>query len=107
MQPPMLHTAYLVGMTRNAYGDYTPTNSDTPYRCHVRIINERVSSSNDETTQSDAMFWFDASTPAVEGSVWKYGDTHYRVERRTEARKLRDPTIQFLKCEVLKYGAIS
>lgn len=106
MKPPMLHTAYLVATTRNAYGDYAP-GSEVAYKCHARIITEGVTASNNETIQSDAMFWFESDTPCPENSIWKFRGEHYRVERRVEARRLRDPSIQFIKCEMLKYGVIS
>lgn len=105
MKPPMNHTIYKVSYTRNAYGDYEPT-GETAYRAHVRVITEHVTQRN-ELIDTDAMIWVDADTPCEENSIWKIYGEHYRVERRIEARKLRNPTIQFIKCELVKYGIIS
>lgn len=106
MRPPMYHTAYRVVTTANAYGDKVASGT-VAYKCHVRIINEAVTASNDETTQCDAMFWFEPDTPVVKNAIWKFQGEHYRVERIIEARKLRNPQLQFIKVEMLKYGQIS
>lgn len=106
MQPPMNHTAYKVTTTRNAYGDYIPS-GETAYKCHIRHITEQVTSTNDETVQSDLMLWFEPDVPVTKGSVWKVEGEHFRVERIIKARRLRDPSVQFIKTELLKYGQIS
>lgn len=106
MQPPMLHTAYKVTTTRNAYGDYTAS-GETALKCHVRIITEQITSSNNETVQCDAMMWFEADSGVEKQDIIKFEDQHYRVERLTEARRLRQKNVQFIKTELLKYGVIS
>ena len=47
MKPPMLHTAYKVSYTRNAYGDYL-TATQTYVKCHFREINNQVTDTNAE-----------------------------------------------------------
>lgn len=106
MKPPMLHTAYKVTSTRNAYGDFIPA-GETALKCHVRIITDAVTDGVNEEINSDAMMWFEPDSGVVKQDIIKYNGTHYRVERVTEARRLRDPNTQFLKCDLLKYGVIS
>lgn len=106
MKPPMLHTAYKVTTTRNAYGDFVASTS-TAIPCHFRYITEQVSSSANEMIQSDAMAWFDANSGIEKEDILRIDDEHFRVERVTKARRLRDPTVLFLKVSLLKYGVIS
>ena len=106
MKPPMLHVAYKVVTTRNAYGDYIAS-GETPYRCHFRYITEQVTSTNTETIQSDAMAWFDPTADIDRGDIIKFEGEHFRVERVTKARRLRETDVQFIKVELLKYGQIS
>lgn len=104
--PPMMHTAYKVNTTRNAYGDFIASTSAS-YKCHIREINQVITTSNDETVQSDAMAWFEPDADIQEQDIIKFEDTHYRVERITKARRLRNPAVLFLKCDLLRYGQIS
>lgn len=104
--PPMLHTAYKVTTTRNAYGDYVASGT-TPLPCHWRSITMVSTNSSNEQIDSDAMAWFEPDSGVVKGDLIKFEGEHYRVERLTEARRLRDPKVVFIKCEMLKYGAIS
>lgn len=104
--PPMFHTAYKVTSSRNAYGDYIAS-GETSLKCHFRVINGLVAGDNNEEIQSDAMAWFEPDSGVVKGDIIKFEGTHYRVERLTEARRLRNPAILFIKCELLKYGTIS
>ena len=106
MKPPMLHTAYKVSYTRNAYGDYL-TATETYVKCHFREINNQVTDTNAESIQSDAMAWFEPDSGIDRNSILLIQDQYYRVERVTKARKLHNPTVQFIKCELLKYGIIS
>lgn len=106
MKPPMNFTAYKVTTTRNAYGDFLPS-GETALKCHFRYITEQVTSTNSETIQSDAMAWFEPDSGVDRKDVIKFDGEHFRVERVTKARKLRDPSVQFIKVELLKYGVIS
>lgn len=106
MKPPMLHTAYKVSYTRNAYGDYIASGT-TALKCHVRIINDIQISAMNEQIQSDALMWFEPDSGVQKEDVIKFEGEHYRVERLTEARRLREPNVQFIKCEMSKYGVIS
>lgn len=106
MKPPMLHTAYKVSYTRNAYGDYV-TSTETTLKCHFREINQQVTDNNDETIQSDAMAWFEPDAGIDRKSIVRIQGMYYRVERIIKARKLHNSNVQFLKCELLKYGVIS
>lgn len=106
MKPPMLHTAYKVTTTRNAYGDFTAS-GETALICHFRYITEQVTSTNSETIQSDAMAWFEPDSGVNRKDIIKFEGEHFRVERVTKARKLRNPSVQFIKVDLLKYGVIS
>lgn len=106
MKPPMLHTAYKVVNTRNAYGDYVASSS-TALVCHFRYITQTVTSTSAETIQSDAMAWFEPDSGIQRGDIIKYEDEFFRVERIIKARRLRETRVQFIKTELLKYGAIS
>lgn len=106
MKPPMLHTAYKVTSTRNAYGDFIPS-GEVALKCHVRIVTDAVTDGGNEEINSDAMMWFESDSGVAKQDIIKYNGVHYRIERVTEARRLRDPNIQFIKCDLLKYGVIS
>ena len=106
MMPPMYHTVHKVTSTRNAYGDFI-AGTEVPLKAHVRIIEEQVTGQANEAVQCDAMMWFEPDSGVQRQDIIKFQDTYYRVERYTEARKLRDPNIQFIKTELLKYGDIS
>lgn len=105
LKPPMLHTAYKVTVTRNAYGDYLSSGT-TALSCHFRYITEVVTENNQQI-QSDAQGWFEAGSGVEKGDIIKFEGEHYRVERVTQARRLRETTVQFIKTELLKYGTIS
>ncbi len=102
----MLHTAYKVTTTRNAYGDFNAS-GETALICHFRYITEQVTSTNSETIQSDAMAWFEPDSGVNRKDIIKFEGEHFRVERVTKARKLRNPSVQFIKVDLLKYGVIS
>jgi hypothetical protein len=102
----MLHTAYKVTTSRNAYGDYLPS-THTELKCHFRYITEQVTDSSNETIQSDAMAWFEPDSGIDRKDVIKYENQFFRVERVIKARKLRSTEVQFIKVELLKYGVIS
>lgn len=102
----MLHTAYKVTTTRNAYGDYAAS-GETALICHFRYINDIQTGDNNEVIQSDAMAWFEPDSGIAYKDIIKFDGEHYMVERVTEARKLRSPEVQFIKCELTRYGVIS
>jgi hypothetical protein len=106
MKPPMLHTAYKITTARNAYGDFDGT-EETEYKCHFREISEEVSLSNNQTIQSDAMAWFEPDADINKKDILKIYNTFYRVEKLILARSLRNPSVQFIKTDLLKYGRIS
>jgi len=106
MKPPMLQTAYKVTQTRNGYGDLVGTTL-TPLPCHFRYITEQVSGGANEQINSDAMAWFEPDSGIVRSDVLKIDNEYFRVERIIKARRLHNPTVQFLKVELLKYGQIS
>lgn len=106
MKPPMHNTAYKVTTTRNAYGDYV-SSTETELACHFREITYQVTNQSNEVIDADAMAWFEPDSGVVKGDILKIEDTYWRVERVTNARRLRNPEVQFIKTELLKYGSIS
>lgn len=106
MKPPMNQVAYLQTVSRNAYGDFS-TDDETSLSCHFREINETVILGQNEQTQSDAMAWFNPNSGVDKGSIIKITDEFYRVERVIKARTLHSSAIQFIKCYLIKHGAIS
>lgn len=106
MRPPLLHTAYKVTVTRNGYGDYLAT-GETALPCHFRYITDQVTSTSNEVVDSDALAWFEPDSGIDRKDIIKFDGEHFRVERVIKARRLRDPGIQFIKVELLRYGVIS
>lgn len=103
--PPMVHTAYKVTTSRNAYGDYTAT-GETALNCHFRYITEQIIEDN-EQIQCDAMAWFEPDSGINRKDIIKFEGEHFIVERVIKARRLRKPNVVFIKVELLKYGVIS
>lgn len=106
MKPPMIHTAYKVTTTRDGYGSYTASTS-TALKCHFRYINNQITGVNNEVVQSDAQAWFESDSGVSLKDIITFDGEHYRVEKIVKARRLRDPNVQFIKVELLKYGVIS
>lgn len=106
MKPPMHLTCYKVSYTRDEYGDYVTT-TNTALKCHFRYITEQVTSENGETINSDALLWVEPDSGVDREDIIKFDNEYWRVERVVKARKLRNPNVQFIKCELLRYGTIS
>lgn len=106
MKPPMLHTCYKVTTSRNSYGDYTAS-GQTAIDCHFRYINQQISDSNNQVIQSDAMLWVEPDSGIDRKTIIKFEGEHFIVEKVTKARRLRETDVQFLKCDLKKYGVIS
>lgn len=106
MRPPMLHTAYKVTKTRNAYGDLIAA-GETAHQCHFKYNTQQVTDTNSEQVQSDALAWFRPDSGIERMDILKIYGEHWLVEKVIKARRLRDPDVQFIKVELMKYGAIS
>ena len=108
----MRHTSYKVTTTRNAYGDYVAS-GETALACHFRYITIQAGGASsrgvrgNESVDADAMAWFEPDSGIEREDIIKFEGEHFRVEKVTKARRLRDPSVQFIKVELLKYGAIS
>lgn len=105
MRPPMIHTAYKVTTIRNAYGDFY-AGDGTAMPCHFRYITQQVSD-NDETVNCDALIWLMPDSGVDRKDIIKFEGEHFRVERVIKGRRLREQAVQFIKCELLRYGQIS
>lgn len=101
----MLHTAYKVTTSRNAYGDYIASGTTT-LKCHFRHITQQVVRNN-EVVECDAMAWFEPDSDIARKDIIKFEGEHFFVERVIKARRLRSKPVQFIKVELMKYGAIS
>lgn len=101
----MLFTAYKLTTTRNKYGDFTSTAS-VALPCHFREITAEIDG-NAESTQSDAMAWFEPDSGVARNDLLAFDGQHYKVERIVKARKLYDSSVQFIKVYLIKYGTIS
>ena len=106
MRPPMLHTAYKVTTTRNAYGDFVQ-GAEVEHVCHFRYITEQVSSQSNEVINSDAMAWFNPDSGIDKEDILRIDDEYFRVERVTKGRRLRNTEVLFIKVSLLRYGVIS
>lgn len=106
MKPPMLHTAYKVTTTRNAYGDYIAS-GETALACHFRDITQVAQRDRNEQIDADALAWFEPDSGIVKNDIVKIEGQHFQVDRVIKARKLRNPNVQFIKCELVIYGVIS
>jgi len=106
MKPSMLQLAQKVTSTRNAYGDYT-TSITTDLKCHFREITQQVTDDSSEAIQSDAQAWFEPDSGIDRKDIIYIHGLYYIIQKVTKARKLSSPNVQFIKCELIKYGAIS
>jgi hypothetical protein len=106
MKPPMRQVATKYNYTRNAYGDFTVSTTET-LPCHFRYITNQISDTNNEVVQSDAMAWFEPDSGVVNKDIIQIDNTFFRVEKVTRARRLRDPEVQFIKVDLQRYGVIS
>jgi len=102
----MLHTIYKVTTTRNAYGDFIAS-GEVALACHFREITQVAERSGNTQFDSDAMAWLEPDSGVVKQDILKFENTFYQVERITKARRLHNPTVQFIKVELVKYGNIS
>lgn len=103
----MVHTAYKVNTSRNAYGDYVSDSTTTATPCHFRYITKEISGATDEVVSSTAMVWFMPDENVDKGDVIKVDDEYFKIESIIKARRLRNPAVLFLKCSLVKYGFIS
>lgn len=102
----MLHTITKLTTVRDFYGDYQ-TASTEDLKCHFRDIADLSTTTNNEQVQADATCWLESDASVAVGTLLAFGGTTYRIERITRARRLRSSEVQFLKCDLLIYGAIS
>lgn len=98
----MVHTITRVTTNRNAYGDYIQTAVED-ISCHFREINNTDATTAPEEAQSDALLWLDPTVAVVENDIFQFDGNYYRVERVTKARRLRNPNVVFIKCEMQRH----
>lgn len=103
--PPLLHNITKINTTTDEYGGFVEGDS-VAYKCHFREISNYDITNNPQLAQSDALCWLEADASVAERDVLVYNSDYYRVEKITKARRLRNPAVVFLKCELQKQGQI-
>lgn len=104
--PPMNMTCELVVSSRNRFGDWV-YGSEATVSCHFREISTVRRGSNMEINDSDAMLWVPAGTSIDSGSMVKFDGKFYEVQRTTDARRLSEATVQFIKCDLKRVVLVS
>lgn len=102
----MHQTVYKVTHTRNEYGDYVAS-GETKLKCRFWEVNQIQITGNNEAIQSDAIMWLEPDIAVEEGDIFKFEGNHYRVEEVRKTKPLRRTALDFIKCRMTKYGAIS
>jgi hypothetical protein len=51
--------------------------------------------------------WFEPDSGVDKKDIIKFEGLHYQVEKVSQARRLRNPEVQFIKTELRRYGTIS
>lgn len=101
-------TATQYTVTRNRYGDLVLSNPQT-ILCLYRDITQLSTGVNfREELNIVGIFWFDPSSNIHQGDVVGFNGQLYRIENRTNAKALlTSNAVQFIKCQVSLYRAIS
>jgi len=97
--PSMPQTCELVTTIRNQWAGYKQQ-SRTSLPCRWRQIPTQYGGQYGEERDSDALVHLHFDAPVSIGSILVYENIFYEVERLTEARRLGETNVQFLKCEV-------
>jgi hypothetical protein len=97
--PPMNMTCDIVAFSRNRHGDWVQGISVSSI-CHFREISTVRRTVNMEIDDSDAMIWLPADTIVEVGQIVAFDGRYYEIQRHTKARRLSDPTPQFVKCDL-------
>lgn len=78
--------------------------SETAVKCRFKNVTQLESGLNREGVEAfDAILWFEANAPIVEGTIIFCDGGYWRVNRLIKARKLAGPNVEFLKALVNKY----
>lgn len=93
----------LITTTTDKHGDQKQSAS-TSLKCKFRYISATDKQVNSEAFISEAMMWFTPDSGIVETNILKFDNQYWRVDRLVQARRLSDPTIQFLKAFVNKHS---
>lgn len=101
----MAQEAEIVKTSRNKYGDFIVTSSET-ITCRFRVITELDLIGNREEMRSDALMWVRPDEDIAENTIVYYDGEYYKVQRVVEARRLRGGTVEFKKCLMEKYTNI-
>jgi len=103
--PPLLHNITKINTTTDEYGGYVEGGS-VALNCHFREITNTDITNNPQLAQSDAICWLEPDSGVVEKDILVFNSEYYRVEKVIKARRLRNPNVVFLKCELQRQGEI-
>lgn len=95
----LVQQCILVDTVRNEYSDYIE-DEGTTLPCRFREISSIRRTTYAEMSDTDAMLWLKANAPVIVGSIIKFEDVFYQIERLNKARRLGETNVQFLKCEL-------
>ena len=104
MQPPMQMTAYKITTSRNAFGDHLLTTTTHPLPCHFRDMTTTQIGGTNETITTNALIWFSPDAGIIKNDIISVDGVYFKIDSVIKARRLRDSTILFLKCGLIKYG---
>lgn len=89
----------LIKAVQNKFGDYE-YNTESELKCRFREISTVVKTGRGEINDSDAMLWVLPDSSVVKGSLIKFENVIYQIERITKARKLGSNHVEFIKCDL-------
>ena len=96
----LVDTCELITTSRNDYGDEIEGVTAT-LSCRWRDITLVRRGSHEDTSDANSLVHFAPDAPVERGSILKYRGEYYQVETITQARRLGEMQVQFIKCEVL------
>lgn len=102
----LIQTCEIIQSSVNVYGDQLYT-SKASVKCRFRYITNLNRTGGREEIDADAMLWLEADANVSEGTLIKFDNKYYRIERIIKAMKLTSSTIEFLKCELQRHTQIS
>lgn len=92
----------IITTSKDVYGTLKE-DSATTVPCKFRhIVGVQQVGLNREDIDADALLWLEPDVDVREGSIIKFENEYYRIERFVKARRLSETDVHFLKCELQK-----
>lgn len=95
----LVDSCELIATARNDYGDEIEGVTAT-LSCRWRDITLVRRGVHSDTNDANSLVHFAPDAPVKRGSILKYLGEYYQVETITQARRLGEMQVQFIKCEV-------